>query len=447
MSVIHRYLTCLLATALSLAASCAYADQQQPPERLTLEHALSLVEASQHPELERAQAGIDRAQAGKLAADSLTGTNVRLIGQTAYVEPNSVIPNRTHSDNQLGLYVSKPLYDFGRSAAKVSAAEADIRAQQSAYLGAYNAQRIDVMQRFFDIILADQEFLRDNEDMASRYVRMDRARERAKLGQVAELEVLRLETIYQQARINRYRSESRQRATRAKLAIALNSPDKLPDEVVLPNLPSLMREIPDELELQKIALENNQALITSRVEVKAAQARIDAARAGDNPVLRADAEAVSYSREIGARDDARIGLTLEVPLFSGGRDDAVIAAARAELRRSRADVAAIENRILQAVLDAALEVRALRAQLEQARVQKQWSERNLDLNRSRYEMEQQTTLGDAMIEIAKSELFMTKTEFELELTWARLDALMGKTVYDYRVPDASGTHLKSGTEP
>jgi outer membrane protein TolC len=444
--VLRRHLPGILATISLFVASNLFAEQQLP-ERLTLEHALSLVEKSQHPDLERAQAGIEQAQAGKLAADSLTGTDVKIIGQLRYVEPNSVIPDRSHDDSQLGLYVSKPLYDFGRSEARVSAAEADIRAQQSAYLGAYNAQRIEVMQRFFDVILADHEYLRDNEDMASRYVRMDKARDRAKLGQVSEIEVLRLETIYQQARLNRYRSESRQRATRAKLATALNMPDKLPGEVVRPLLPSLTREIPDEVELQKIALQNNQALITSHAEVKAAQARIDAARAGDNPVLRADAEAVSYSREIGARDDARIGLTLEVPLFSGGRDDAAIAAARAELRRSRANEAAIEGKILQAVLDAALDVRTLRAQLEQAKVQTQWSERNLDLNRSRYEMEQQATLGDAMIEIAKSELFKAKTEFELELTWARLDALMGKTVFYYNTPESSRPATTSRTEP
>lgn len=416
-------------------ASAAHAEQQPLPERLTIEHALSLVEASQHPELERARARIDQAEAEQLAADAQTGLDARIVGRLRYVEPNENSPDQSHDDNAVSLFVSKPLYDFGRSEAQTSAADAQKRASELAYIDAFNARRIEVMQRFFDVIIADHEFLRDNEDMAHRFVRVDKARDRMELGQLAEVEVLRLETIYQERRLNRYRSEARQRSTRANLAIALNKPNDLPGEVVYPELPSLKRDIPDELALQKLALEKNPAVIASRASVQSAQARVDAARASDNAILSAEAEASSFSREIGSRDDARIGLRLEIPLFTGGKNEAAVAKARAELRQARANAVAVEAKVLEAVLAAALDIRTLRAQLQQAEAQRDWSEQNLDLRRSQYELEQQATLGDAMVEIAKSELFTARTQFQLALTWARLDALLGKTVFDHNSSD------------
>lgn len=405
------------------------------PERLTLGQALAMIEDSQHPELERALANIDAAEAGQLEARALTGLNAKIVGQLRAIEPNDTVTDQSHDDHSLGLYLSKPLYDFGRTEAVTTAADAQYRANQSNYISTQNARRLEVMQRFFEVIVADHEFLRDNEDMASRYVRFDRARSRNELGQVSDVEVLRLETVYQEARLNRYRSESRQRASRARLAVALNRPNELPAELVRPELPYLEREVPEDIEaLQQQARESNPAVRAARAQVEATQARVEAARAGDNPVLRAEAEAVTYSREIGARDDARIGVTLEVPLFSGGRNDAEVAKARAALRNARATLSAQEIAVQENILDTVLTIRNLRAQLEQAKVQRNWSELNLDLRRSEYEMERQATLGDAMIEIARAELFSVQTEFQLAVAWARLDALLGKAVLDTNSP-------------
>jgi outer membrane protein TolC len=431
-----------MATMLGMLISSVHATEDTSrspmPARLTLGQALMMLEESRHPELERARAEIDRAEAEQLAAQADTGLDVRIIGRLQQVQPNDIAPDQSHGDSSISLLASKPLYDFGRSEAQTTAAEARYRAEQSAFIDARNAQRIEVMQRFFDIILADHEFLRDNEDMASRFVRMDKARDRNELGQVSDVEVLRLETIYQEARLNRYRSENRQRATRARLAIALNRPDELPGDVVRPELTSVKREVLEDIQtLQKLALQNNPVILAARAQVESSLASVAVAKAGDNPVLSAEAELSGYERKFGSRDDARVGLKLEVPLFSGGRNDADIARSRAELRNARAELTAAEAVVQGSVLDTALEIRALRAQLDQVRVQRNWSELNLDLRRSEYELEKQATLGDAMIEIARAELFAAQTEFQLALAWARLDALLGKTVFDTAAPQPS----------
>ena len=96
------------------------------------------------------------------------------------------------------------------------------------------AQRLEIMQRFFDVLLADLSFARDNEAMAVAYVRFDRATAREELGQFSSLRTAELEAEYQRIRRQRAASEAAQRITRSLLAQALGRPGELPRQVVTP---------------------------------------------------------------------------------------------------------------------------------------------------------------------------------------------------------------------
>ncbi|MGB5833074.1 MAG: hypothetical protein WBG92_13920 [Thiohalocapsa sp.] len=94
------------------------------------------------------------------------------------------------------------------------------------------AQRLTIMQRFYDVLLADLSYGRDNEAMAVAYVQFDRAQVRAALGQFSPLKVAQLAADYQLIRRQRAASEAGQRVTRALLAQALGRPEELPRELV-----------------------------------------------------------------------------------------------------------------------------------------------------------------------------------------------------------------------
>jgi hypothetical protein len=120
------------------------------------------------------------------------------------------------------------------------ARDGDVRRNQawaSSLIGANAAQRLEVMQRFFDVLLADLSFARDNEAMAVAFVQLDRARARAELGQFSPLRVAELDAEYQMIRRQRAASEAAQRLTRSLLAKALGRPDALPSKLTLPKLP------------------------------------------------------------------------------------------------------------------------------------------------------------------------------------------------------------------
>jgi hypothetical protein len=110
------------------------------------------------------------------------------------------------------------------------------------------AQRLEIMQRFFDVLLADLSYMRDNEAMAVGYVQFDRATARSELGQFSDLAVAELEAAYQQIRRTRAASDASRRLTRSLLAQALGTPEDLPKTLVEPPLQDANAAVPPTLE-------------------------------------------------------------------------------------------------------------------------------------------------------------------------------------------------------
>ena len=429
MSLALKYRHCLLLTLASVSALTSAEDKKFiMPETISLEFALQQADSS-HPELEQARAAIELAESERLSAEALTGTNVSINARLRYVEPNSNSSVQSNDDHSVSLLASKNLYDFGRSTAAEQAAAAAIQGEQKNLIDAHNQRRLEIMQRYFDTILADLEYLRDNEDMAVAFIRFDRARDRRELGQLSDIEVFDAKNRYEQVRLMRYRSEANQRSTRARLAVAMNHPNDLPATLQTPKLTTLKRKPPDIDLLQVKARKNNSLMHAAKARVQAAQARVDEAHASDNPVLSGEFEASGYNREFGSRDDVRIGLRLNIPLLTGGKNNALIARRRANLRLARASYTKQKNVLEQAVLETWLEITTSRAQLDQATAQMDYSELYLDQRRALYELEAKANLGDAMVQVSEAQRYMAETRFKIVMAWARLDALLGKTVY------------------
>lgn len=99
------------------------------------------------------------------------------------------------------------------------------------------AQRLEIMERFFDVLLADLAYSSASEAMAVAYVQLDRARAREELGQTSPLRVSELDAVYEDILQERTVGELGQQWTRALLAQALGRPETLPRDLVTPMLP------------------------------------------------------------------------------------------------------------------------------------------------------------------------------------------------------------------
>lgn len=419
-----------LLVCLSIAAWPVRADRpsEQPPplpEPLTLEQALQLADEP-HPTVVAAESLVELAEADVLGADALDNWRAHLEARLQWVEPSKRAPPDEREDHRIGVVVSKPLYDFGRTESRVAAATAELQGSRLLYADARTQHRLRIMEAFFDVLLADLAYMRDNEAMAVAYVELDKQRDRLDQGKISEIEVLESEAEYQEVRTRRYASDVRRRATRARLALLLNRPGMLPATLARPELPGLERALPEVERLQRIALENNPRLQALRARLEAGRARLQAARAGDRPVIRGELEAAEYARELGSSDPLRAGLVLEMPLYSGGAVDAEIGRQQALLNRVRAELAESEMEVRQAVLELWQEIYVLRARRERAAVEIDYRDLYLDRSRALYELDVRTDLGDSMTRFSAARVLAAEAEFGLAMALARLEALLGQ---------------------
>lgn len=411
-----------------LLAGVAQATEPTPlPSPLTLEQALALAEEA-HPDLDRAQARLKAAQAGLDQAESTNGVRAFIDLTPQMVLPSLRIDDELVNDSRARFQLSKRLYDFGRTASLGEAARADIAARELALLDTRQARRLDILARYLDVLLADLRYAVDNEAMAHQYVNFDKSRERHRLGQISDVDLLELEQRYQEAFIPRTRSQKRQAQSRLALAIALNRPDELPAELVLPPLPGNNREVPGHKALLEQALRKNPALVALRQEAEAARAQVAAERARRYPVLSAEGEAAYYERDFASRDDLRATLNLRIPLWQGGEDRAAIALALARLHEQEARLRRAELDLRQAVLDLVQDLESLKIERNAAKLRTSYRDLYLDRSRALYELEVKSDLGDAMTRITEAQWLAAQVEFRLALAWARLDALTGDLI-------------------
>ncbi len=413
-----------------LGPGCAVAESAQAlPTPLTLSYVLSL-SLDDSPRLLQARSQIDLQIATGEAINSRYGINAALQIDGRYVEPPASQAAQGNDDSQVHLVLRKRLYDFGRTANATEAVQFETEGSRLMFEDAVNQQRIQIMQAYFDVLLADLRFIRNNEHMSIAFVQWDRERKRQAQGQRSDIDILELEQVYQEVRKNLYAARADQRRMRARLANAINRPGELSADLSDPELAMLKRPIPDVEELQKEAMDFNPSLRALQLRVKAAEARLGEARATARPILDSEMRASKYQRELGNYNDLQATLSLSVPLWTGGNADAEFAKRQSELTAMRAEYQAQRMAIAQAVLEAWQDLDTLRIEAEEKTVMKNYREMYLDRSRTIYELEVKTDLGDSMVKVSDARLQMAETRFKTALTWARLDSLLGKRVME-----------------
>lgn len=408
-------LTCMLSTA-------------AVGERLTLEAALATV-SSAHPDRRMAESDLalsraDRDQAASrqdfsLFLDGALRTGLRANDSLAYA-------GEWKPDNAGRIVARKPLLDFGRTGEAVAAADQEIIARQASLINVESLRHIDIMARYFDVLLADQQYVTDNEFMTVAYLDWDKARDRYEVGIGSRPDLLRQEAYYQDWRERRNASLQRMRSTRQKLAHAMFRPGDLPTELAEPQLKDNLRPVPGYEALQAWVMERNPRIVALQAQLSAADARMAAIRSERNPVLDAEVIGGGYSRESSTRDDLSVGVVFSIPLYQGRRIDARLARELALKERRAAELEKLKLDLSDTLLATLQEIEWLRGSGRPA-ADKQVEFRDWALERARaeYELELKTNLGSSMAETQAALLRSKQIEYRLALALARLEALSG----------------------
>jgi len=398
------------------------------PNPLSLKQAIEL-SGTDHPDLELAKSHLQKTKARLKKRQSERGFELDLsvIGQVVDpVDPS--FSSSTVDDSMAVLVLSKPIYDFGKTGNRIASAKASLEGEWARYFDVRQKRQLEIMALFYDVLLADLRYRVDDETMARIYVTYDKVRQRHQLGQYSDVELLDHESRYREALSKRVKSQSRRRAARARLAVGMNRPDDLADDLTPPILDDLDHALPEYDDVVKNVLETNPIVLALRHDVVSSEKNLVAAKAYQRPELKAELEASQFQRRMGMRNDSRASLVMKWPIFRGGEKGARMIEADAELRGQRAQLRRFENNLRQQTLELLQRIEVLQYQRKAARTLVDFRDLELDQSRALYEMEARATLGDAMIGVTEAQWKAAKVDYELALAWAELKALGGELV-------------------
>jgi type I secretion outer membrane protein, TolC family len=258
---------------------------------------------------------------------SLSQTNGGTGGR--FQDPNN--PSQFLTSSQIGhsrtrslnLNLSQTVFDFSKYA-NLKAAHASADAQDELYQAALQNLFVRVTGAYFTVLTDEDQltFAKANEDAFKQ--QYEQSNQRFKVGLSAITDVYQAKAFYEAAKAQTVGAQNTLDNDREALSQITGKPignlKKLRDD-----LPTNSPDPADPDAWVKQALINNPNLLAQKQNVAAAEHNITAARAGHLPTITAN---VSYGKSASWYENAAIhsntpsqttiGLTLNVPIFSGG---------------------------------------------------------------------------------------------------------------------------------
>ena len=397
------------------------------PRILKLSDALDMLDEN-HPGLLLTRSRLRDVDAERLDIESETAfqatAEIELRSAMKAADPNDDFVN----DSRALLILDKPLTTFGRGQARSGAVDSDLKSLQHEQAFDRASVRLEAMRAFFQVIIADYAYAAVDEEMTLAYLNYDDALEQMEIYQeLPEVEVKALESKYLDAFARRTAAAHEQRASRLRLALALNRPDAYPDQVVEPDLNRYDLQTPDYDELLESVMENNPSLISARLELAAQRQRLAGLSLARRPTLGTRFRAAEYERELGSsRDQFRASLYLDIPLTAPKKNQGEVARQSAIALENEARLKLLENELRLKTLSLVHQLEQLETEINAARTDLMYRELELDRVRLQYEMEVRARIGTANYEVARALHKLAFTRYQKALVWEQIDLLTGK---------------------
>jgi outer membrane protein len=315
--------------------------------------------------------------------------------------PNQFINTSTfgHSRTRnLGATLSQTVFDFSKYA-NLKAAHSSANAQDELYQAALQNLFVRVATAYFTVLTDEDQltFAKANEDAYKQ--QYEQSNQRYKVGLSAITDVYQAKSYYEGAKAQTIAAQNTLDNDREALTQITGQPTgtlkKLRDE-----LPMSAPDPSDPDTWVKQALANNPNLLAQEQNVQAAEHNITAARAGHLPTITAN---VSYGKSASWYENAAIhsntpssttiGLTLNVPIFSGGLTQSQVRqsiynrdAAQDSMEIERRQVKANTLNYYRSVLAGVSQVQSGKAAVESA-------QKALDATRAGFEVGTQTMVN------------------------------------------------------
>jgi outer membrane protein len=407
-------------------------------ETLTMEQAVDIA-LRQQPSLRQSRAQVEAAH-GRV--DQVRATQRPQVTLSAGLSasggggawnPGPGEPSRDFLDPNggasVGAAASWRIYDFGQTAAQLRAA----RLSAEASTAGIDTTTLDVQRAveisYLEAVARARLVTVAQATVVSEDAHLDQARRFVQAQAKDPIEVVQAQARAANARAALAQARSNAAIALANLRSAIGWVDPNQTLAVADSLPAPPEQPPPLVALVDTARRQRPELVQLDRQVAAADANIDAARAGKRPVLSASAR-TDWSPATGQsvpQPSWSAGLNLSWLIFDGGRSAADVRVARANRESALAQRDAL-------LLDLTSQLDASRAQIEANRAGVEASLEAVDAARAQLRLAEaryaqglgsQIELADAQTAVTTAEGNLIQSEFQLASAWAGLRRALG----------------------
>lgn len=307
-----------------------------------------LAAQSANPSLAAAAAAVDAAEQNLIGANATLNPSINLratAGASETLNSNIVSSEGGAASLSGAITATLPLIAPAESAG-IDAKRAAVATAQVSASAATQQLTLDVAGAYFDALTAQAELEAADAQVSAVARQLERAEQRLDVGLGTRVDVDRAQASYDLAAVGAIRATD-------TLAQAFDSLEQLTGERY-----DALADFSDRYQAVEPTAALNQVLQNALAQspaMRTAQAGVDSARAGVDSALASDAYRVDAEANTGASKNLRGGvwasdygvkLTLSVPLYSGGRNQASQASAVAGLTQAQANLEVTRREIV-----------------------------------------------------------------------------------------------------
>jgi outer membrane protein TolC len=259
--------------------------------------------------------------------------------------------------------LTQPIPLGGKRSARTDAARADA-AMAAADLAA-KQREIDtqIASAYFDLFLAERTQSVDDELEQILKVLLQAAEARVSTGKAEQVELLRAQGALIQLRSDRETAIDRRQSAWARLATLLDRDPMSPGGSTTE--PRVLPSLPDVAALRERALRERPELLSVQAQVASAQAQERLAKAMEVPDLALFvAEMHTFRNPMGVSDFLFAGFQINLPIFSGSKNQPRIASAAAQVVAAQEAAHALRNRVGSEIAETYAHVQAEQHQID-----------------------------------------------------------------------------------
>jgi TolC family type I secretion outer membrane protein len=301
----------------------------------------------------------------------------------AYKSGVSNLAGSSATDMYTGRFtLTQNLYDFGRTSARVGAANLNRDAYRQDLENVVSLVVLNVKQFFFSMVQAEENRLVAEETVAQFQRHLEIARGFFDVGLKPKFDVTKAEVDLSNSRLSLIKAENALRIARVNLNNAIGIPDA-PEYAVEKALLFVKRE-PFYQESLQSAYESRPDLRSLLLQEASAKQSLDLARAGHYPTLSGNANYGYGGSDFPLGEGWVVGGSVSIPIFSGFLVTNQVSEAKANIDVLSARVESLKQQIRLEVDQAFSNLREANSRIDTAELTVRQAQENLELAEGRY---------------------------------------------------------------